>query len=55
MDHNEVLFEVETLQDWRVEAGANQEPVEGGGASNCHSAGSGFRILKEVVGLSKSD
>ena len=38
MDKNDVLFEVETLQDWRIEAGANQvEPVEGGGASNSNS------------------
>jgi hypothetical protein len=37
MDNNEVLFEVETLQDWRIEAGANQEPVEQGGASNSNS------------------
>lgn len=32
------LFEVETLEDWRVEAGANQQvPVEEGGASNSNS------------------
>lgn len=34
------LFEVETLGDWRVEAGANQQPevpVEEGGASNSNS------------------
>lgn len=33
------LFEVETLEDWRVEAGANQVvPVEEpGGASNSNS------------------
>lgn len=31
------LFEVETLGDWRVEAGANQVPIEEGGASNSNS------------------
>lgn len=33
------LFEVETLEDWRVEAGANQveEIVVEGGASNSNS------------------
>ena len=36
MDNNDVLFEVETLQDWRIEAGANQVAPElpAGGASN---------------------
>jgi hypothetical protein len=41
MNNNEVFFEVETLQDWRIEAGANQiqpeVPAEGGGASNSNS------------------
>jgi hypothetical protein len=40
MEKPNFLFEVETLEDWRVEAGANQvvdEPVEEGGASNSNS------------------
>lgn len=38
MENDRSLFEIETLQDWRIEAGANQqeEPV-GGGASNSNS------------------
>lgn len=37
---NEASFEIETLQDWRLEAGANQSQPElpgGGGCSNTSS------------------
>jgi len=39
MEKTNSLFEVETLEDWRVEAGANQVevPIEEGGASNSNS------------------
>ena len=41
MQKAENLFEVETLQDWRIEAGANQTTTPdvdtGGGASNSNS------------------
>lgn len=31
-------FEIETLQDWHLEAGANTEPVDAGGASNSNTS-----------------
>lgn len=34
---SEMSFEIETLQDWRLEAGANQEPPVGGSCSNTSS------------------
>ena len=34
MEHNEVLFEVETLQNWQLEANQVLEEVAPGGASN---------------------
>jgi hypothetical protein len=40
---DEALFEIETLQDWRLEAGANQEEIPPVGScsntsSNCNTA-----------------
>jgi hypothetical protein len=39
MDNHESLFEIETLQDWQLNANLDIEPVEdtGGGASNSNS------------------
>ena len=34
---NDATFEIETLQDWHLEAGANTQPVDTG-ASNSNSS-----------------
>lgn len=35
MDKNNELFEIETLQNWQVQAGAEDVIVVGGGSNNC--------------------